>query len=166
MRLAAARIWAGMAETQGTVQAIYIAATHGELPHEIEVAVAHAGRGIEGDRNFDETDPDSCQITLIEAEPFQDLEAKHGFSITPLESRRQVLVRGIDLGDLIGRQFAVGDVECQGEERCEPCSHLAKMTGTQGVLRGLLHTGLRASIVKGGTIRAGDKVRLLARVVS
>ena len=150
-----------MAEAQGTVQAIYIAASHGELPHEVEVAVAHAGRGIEGDRNFDETDPESCQITLIEAEPFEDLQAKHGFSITPLESRRQVLVRGIDLGQLIGRRFVVGDVEAEGEERCEPCSHLVKMTGAQGVLRGLLHTGLRASIVKGGTIQAGDTVRLL-----
>lgn len=150
-----------MSEVQGTVQAIYIAAAHGELPHEVDVAVAHAGRGIEGDRNFDETDPESCQITLIEGETFEDLQAKHGFSITPLESRRQVLVRGFDLGQLIGRRFAVGEVECEGEERCEPCSHLVKMTGAQGVLRGLLHSGLRASIVKGGTIQAGDKVRLL-----
>lgn len=157
---AAARILGEMSEAQGTVQAIYIAAAHGELPHEVELAVAHAGRGIEGDRNFDETDSDSCQITLIEAETFDDLQAKHGFSITPLESRRQVLVRGIDLGELIGRRFAVGDVECEAEERCEPCSHLVKMTGAQGVLRGLLHTGLRASIVKSGTIKAGDQVRL------
>lgn len=153
-----------MAEAQGMVQAIYIAGTHGELPHEVDVAVAHAGRGIEGDRNFDETDPEACHITLIESEPFEDLESKHSFTITPLESRRQVLVRGIDLGDLIGRRFAIGDAECEGEERCEPCSHLVQMTGEKGVLRGLLHTGLRASIVKGGSIRAGDTVRLLSRV--
>lgn len=149
-----------MGEAQGTVVAVYIAGRHGELPHEVEQAVAHAGRGLEGDRNFDDSDPDSCNITLIEAEPFDDLQEKHGFAITPLESRRQVLVRGIDLGDFIGKRFAVGDVECEGEERCEPCNHLAKMVGTQGVLRGLLHTGLRASIVKGGTIQAGDAVRL------
>lgn len=149
-----------MNEAQGKVEAIYIAAKHGELPHEIDVAVAHAGRGIEGDRNFDDSDPDSCNITLIEAEAFDDLLARHGFAITPLESRRQVVVRGLDLGQLIGRRFQVGDVECEGEERCEPCSHLAKMVDTQGVLRGLLHTGLRASIVKSGTIRAGDAVRL------
>jgi len=36
------------------------------------------------------------------------------------------------------------------------------MVGTQGVLRGLLHTGLRAVVVKSGTIRAGDPVRLSA----
>ena len=151
-----------MSAAQGKVEAIYIAASHGELPHEIDVAVAQAGRGIEGDRNFDDTDPDSCNITLIEAEAFDDLRARHGFEITPLESRRQVLVRGVNLGDFVGRRFQVGEVECDGEERCEPCNHLAKMVGTQDVLRGLLHTGLRAVIVKGGTIRAGDPVQLSA----
>ncbi len=147
-----------MNRAQGRVEAIYVAAVHGELPHEIDVAVAHAGRGIEGDRNFD--DMDSCHITLIEAEAFDGLQARHGFAITPLESRRQVLVRGIDLGELIGRRFQVGDVECEGEERCEPCNDLARMVQTQAVLRGLLHTGLRARIVKSGSIRPGDTVRL------
>ena len=155
-----------MSGAQGTVEAVYIAARHGELPHEVDVATAHAGRGLQGDRNFDDTDPDSCNITLIEAEAFDDLQAHHGFEITPLESRRQVLVRGVDLKDFIGRRFQVGNVECEGEERCEPCNHLAKMVGTQGVLRGLLHTGLRASIVKGGTIRAGDAVRLVPAAVT
>ena len=153
-----------MTQAQGTVEAIYIASQHGELPHEVDLAVAHAGRGIAGDRNYDDSDPDSCNITLIEAEAFDDLESRHGFAITPLQSRRQVLVRGADLGELIGRRFLVGDVECQGEERCEPCSHLVQMVGTQGVLRGLLHTGLRASIVKSGTIRLGDRVRLAEAV--
>jgi MOSC domain-containing protein YiiM len=153
-----------MAAAQGTVEAIYIASRHGELPHEIDVAIAHAGRGLEGDRNFDDSDQDSCNITLIEAEAFDGLNARHGFEITPLESRRQVLVRGVDLGDFVGRRFVVGDVECEGEERCEPCSHLVQMVGTQGVLRGLLHTGLRASIVKSGTIRPGDAVRLTLTV--
>ena len=151
-----------MNAAQGKVEAIYIATEHGELPHEIEVAVAQAGRGIEGDRNFDDNAEDSCNITLIEAEAFDDLNARHGFEITPLESRRQVLVRGVNLGEFVGRRFVVGDVECEGEERCEPCNHLAKMVGTQGVLKGLLHTGLRASIVKSGTIRAGDPVALSA----
>ena len=151
-----------MSAAQGKVEAIYIAARHGVLPHAVDAAVAQAGRGIEGDRNFDDTDPDSCNITLIEAEAFDDLKARHGFEITPLESRRQVLVTGVNIGEFVGRRFQVGDVECEGEERCEPCNHLAKMVGTQDVLRGLLHTGLRAVIVKGGTIRAGDAAGLSA----
>src|SRR5260370_40602593 len=97
-----------MSAAQGKVEAIYIAAKHGELPREVDVAIAQASRGIEGDRNFDDTDPDSCNITLIEAEAFDDLKARHGFEITPLESRRQVLVRGGDLGALVGRRLRSG----------------------------------------------------------
>ncbi|MBO0686577.1 MAG: MOSC domain-containing protein, partial [Candidatus Dormibacteraeota bacterium] len=55
----------------------------------------------------------------------------------------------------------VGEVVCEGEERCEPCSHLARLTD-RAVLRGLLHTGLRASILESGTIRIGDPVQLLS----
>lgn len=71
-----------------------------------------------------------------------------------------MLVRGVDLVGFIGRRFQVGEVECEGEVRCEPCNHLARLIETQSVLKGLLHTGLRARIVKGGTIRPGDMVRV------
>jgi hypothetical protein len=143
-----------MSDRSGLVEAIYLAEIHGAMPHEVEVATAYAGRGLEGDRNFDDDDPDSCNITLIEAEAFDS------FDLAPAQSRRQVLVRGVNLGDFIGRRFGIGDVECEGEERCEPCNHLAGLVGSQAVLKGLLHTGLRASILTDGTIRKGDTVRI------
>jgi len=144
----------------GRVEAIYLAAVHGEPPHSVESAVGHAGKGLEGDRNFGDDDPDSCNITLIEAERLESQAAEHGLDLDPGLARRQVLVRGVDLGDFVGGRFQVGELECEGEERCEPCNHLAKLVGTQVVLKGLLHSGLRASIVKGGTVRVGDEVRL------
>lgn len=142
----------------GTVEAIYLARTHGALPVAVPAAVAHAGRGLEGDRNFDEEDPESCEITLVEAEAFDRLHSEFELDLAPAESRRQVLVRGVNLADFIGQRFRVGEIVCLGEERCEPCNHLAGLVGTPTVLRGLLHTGLRASIVRGGTIRPGDAV--------
>ena len=151
-----------MDKRTGRVEAIYLAAEHGELPRPVEHAVGHADKGFVGDRNFG--DPDSCNITLIEAEAFEHQLETQGLDLDPAASRRQVLVRGIDLGELIGQRFQVGALECEGEERCEPCNHLAGMVGTQAVLKGLLHTGLRARIVTGGTIRAGDAVRLIRPV--
>ena len=143
----------------GRIEAIYIAAAHGEQPHAVASAVARAGLGLEGDRHFGDPDPGS-NITLIEAEAFDRQRAEQGLDLDPANSRRQVLVRGIDLGDLIGRRFLVGELECKGEERCEPCSHLASLVGTPVVLKGLLHSGLRAQILSGGTIRVGDEVKL------
>ncbi len=151
-----------MAGAIGRVEAIYVAAVHGEPPHSVESAVGHAGKGLEGDRNFGEDDPDSCNITLIEAERLESQAAEHGLDLDPGLARRQVLVRGVDLGDFVGRRFQVGELECEGEERCEPCNHLATLVGTQVVLKGLLHSGLRGRILRGGTIRIGDEVQLSA----
>jgi MOSC domain-containing protein YiiM len=151
-----------MERKPGTVEAIYLAAVHGEAPHSVEAAVGHAGKGLEGDRNFGDADPDSCNITLIEAERLESQAAEHGLDLDPGLARRQVLVRGVDLGDFVGRRFQVGELECEGEERCEPCNHLAKLVGTQVVLKGLLHSGLRARILRSGTIRIGDEVQLSA----
>ncbi len=149
-----------MSEQRGRVEGIFLADTHGSRPRAVAIAAAHAGRGLEGDRHFD--DGDSCHISLIEAEAIDNMRAEHGIDLPPGDARRQLVVRGVDLGDFIGRRFLVGDVECEGEERCEPCNHLAGLVQTPVVLRGLLHSGLRASIIRGGTIRTGDTLQLAA----
>jgi MOSC domain-containing protein YiiM len=147
-----------MGAQTGSVEAIFLARSPGVLPHEVSAAAAHAGRGLAGDRYYN--DPEACDITLVEMEALDELKAEHGIALRPGESRRQVHVRRVNLADFIGRRFRVGEVECEGEEHCEPCQHLVGLLGTQKVLKGLLHTGLRARIVKGGTIRTGDPVEL------
>lgn len=149
-----------MADQTGVVEAIFLAVAHGAPPGAVREATGIPGRGLEGDRQFD--DPDAGDITLIEQEAIERLKAEHGVELAPGASRRQLHVRGLDLADFVGRRFRVGELECVGEERCEPCNHLAGLVGTQLVLRGLAHTGLRAGIVKGGTVRAGDPVELMA----
>ena len=151
-----------MGEQRGAVERIFLADAHGSQPRPVAVALAHAGRGLEDDRHFD--DGDSCHLSLIEAEAIENMRAEHGLDLPSGDARRQLVVRGVDLGDLIGRRFLVGDVECEGEERCEPCNHLAGLVETPIVLRGLLHSGLRARILRGGTIRVGDTVQPSARV--
>ena len=61
----------------GRVEAIYISAEHGELPHAVESVRAIAGKGLEGNRYFDEGRPES-ELTLIEAEALERLAAEHG----------------------------------------------------------------------------------------
>lgn len=148
----------------GRIEAIYIAAAHGEQPYLVQSVVGVAGMGLEGDRNFG--DADSCNITFIEAERFESQRDEYGLDLNPGDSRRQVIVRGADLGRLIGHRFTAGELECEGEERCEPCNHLVQMVGSQVVLKGLLHSGLRARILSGGTIRVGDQVRLSSEILT
>ncbi|MCM2250606.1 MAG: MOSC domain-containing protein, partial [Geothrix sp.] len=68
--------------------------------------------------------------------------------------------RGVALNHLVGREFTVGPARFLGHELCEPCKHLAGLTGRPEILPGLIHRGgLRAEILQGGLIRPGDELR-------
>ena len=142
----------------GRVEGIYVAAEHGELPEPVDSVRAHAGRGLEGNRYFfDEAAPGTA-LTLIAAEAVEAMEREHGISIEPRESRRNVVTRGIDVNELVGNRFRVGDVQCRGVELCEPCTTLESMT-KPGVIKGLVHRGgLNADILSDGEISIGDAV--------
>lgn len=136
----------------GVVERIHVSPEKHELPKAVETVEVTA-EGVRGDRYFG-----ARNLTLIEAEALEGLLEDTGIELSAAESRRQVLTRGVRLNDLVGRRFSVGEVECVGEEWCEPCSHLQAMT-QPGVLRGLVHrAGLRADIVSGGRIAVGDRV--------
>jgi MOSC domain-containing protein YiiM len=153
---------------RGKVEAIYIAAEAEAPTAPLAVAHTQAGKGIEGDRYFDDDgtysdDPRSegRDITFVEAEAVEGLARDTGIELGPGEARRNVVTRGVALNDLVGRRFAVGETECVGRELCDPCNHLEKLT-QPGVLKGLVNRGgLRADIKRGGTIRPGDELREL-----
>jgi MOSC domain-containing protein YiiM len=142
---------------EGSVEAIFISGERGELPQPIESVVAVAGKGLVGNRYFDTGYPGK-ELTLIEAEALEALEAEHGIRLDAAASRRNVLTRGVRLNDLVGQRFRVGELECRGIELCEPCVTLEAMT-EPGVIKGLVHRGgLNAEIVVGGELRPGDAV--------
>jgi len=115
---------------------------------------AVAGKGLVGDRHFTDNPGPGNALTLIEAEVLEDV------GLTGAQSRRQVVVRGVRLGDLIGKRFRVGDVECLGVEICEPCRHLQELT-RPGIIKDMIHRGgINADILSGGTISVGDEVSL------
>ncbi len=129
-------------------------------------AEAVAGRGLRGDRyergegTFSNPEGRGYDLTLVEAEALERLAAE-GVELAPADARRNLVVRGIDLDGLIGKRFRVGEVECFGQRRCEPCAHLERLT-CPGVLRGLVHRGgLRADVLSGGELRVGDRVEAL-----
>jgi MOSC domain-containing protein YiiM len=114
---------------------------------------AVAGKGLVGDRHFTDNPGPGNALTLIEAEVLEDV------GLTGAESRRQVVVRGVRLNDLIGKRFMVGAVECLGVEICEPCRHLQSLT-RPGIIKDLIHRGgLNADILTGGTISVGDEIK-------
>ncbi len=110
-------------------------------------------RYARGEGTFSDPASSGHDLTLIAAEVLEELELK------PEQARRNVVTRGVNLDALIGRRFWIGEVECYGQRRCEPCAHLQRL-GPPGVLRALVHQGgLRADLLSSGSIRVGDWVK-------
>ena len=147
----------------GTVELIALA-EEAEGPMTVVQSVeAVAGRGLRGDRyerragTFSDPTGRGYDLTLVEAEALEELVAGC-VELAPADARRNLVVRGVELDGLIGERFRVGEVECFGQRRCEPCAHLERLT-RPGVLRGLVHRGgLRADVISDGKIRVGDTV--------
>jgi MOSC domain-containing protein YiiM len=130
----------------------------------VEEVEAVAGRGLAGDRHLKRAGSYTTklgagrEVTLIELESLDALAREQGIVLAPLESRRNLVTRGVRLNDLVGLEFLVGRIVLRGVRLCEPCEHLSKLTG-RPLVRGLGgRGGLRAAIVEGGPIRVGDRV--------
>jgi MOSC domain-containing protein YiiM len=144
----------------GRVEGIFITDTKRLLPEPVERVDAVAGTGLRGNRYFyaDGDAPAGRAITLIAAEALEEFESETGIPLSAAESRRNVLVRGIDVNALVGKRFRIGDVECQGVQLCEPCTTLQSLT-RPGVLQGMVHrAGLNADLLATGEIAVGDTV--------
>ena len=150
---------------QGRVESIHIAAAAKSPMVEVPEVLAVPGVGLEGDRyamkqgTFFKPEPD-FELTLIEAEAVETAQREHGLKLTPGESRRNLVTRGVALNPLVGKEFQIGSIRARGIRLCEPCSHLQALTG-QPVMKTLPHrAGLRAQILTEGWIRTGDVVSI------
>lgn len=142
---------------QGSVEAIFISAKRGELPHRVEAVRAMAGKGLEGNRYFDTGRPEQ-ELTLVEAEQLERVAAEDGLDIDAAATGRNILTRGVDLNALVGKRFRVGAIECRGIELCEPCTTMEART-VPGAIKALTHrAGLNAEILVDGELRPGDEI--------
>jgi MOSC domain-containing protein YiiM len=148
---------------KGSVESIHLAPSAGAAMRALEEVRLVAGRGIAGDRYHDgagefspaEPEPDH-ELTLIELEEVERFNREAGLTLEAGQLRRNVVTRGARLNDLVGVEFYLGEARLRGIRLCEPCRYLAEHVHPE-VLRGLVHrAGLRAAILRGGTLRVGD----------
>ena len=149
----------------GVVEEIVIAPVATAPVVSVPSVEALPGVGLRGDRyevdagTFRSFRPGTA-LTLVSADVLDDLNAERS---SPVDHRRNLVVRGMDLNALVGRRFTVGGVLCAGSRLCEPCVHLEKLNDRSGILRPMVHRGgLRADVLEAGTIRVGDEVVPLA----
>ena len=148
----------------GKVLSIHIASTGSAPMKSVKEVRALVGQGLDGDRyalklgTYSNQPGSGRDVTLIESEAIEALKRDYNVTLGAGESRRNIVTQGISLNHLVGKEFRVGEVVLRGTRLCEPCAHMEKLT-VKGALRGLIHRGgLRAEIVKGGTICVGDLI--------
>ena len=121
-----------------------------------------ANKGVVGDRHFDEYNDPYNQLTLIESENIDYYNTKYGLDIPYKDFRRNVVTKGIQLNDLIGKKIKIGNVEVEGIDLCRPCRHLTEVLNQSNILKEFLRRGgLRCQILNSSTINIGDEIKVI-----
>ena len=144
-----------------SVKLICISPVAGGETIAIDAVTTIAGRGIEGDRYCAlDTEP-SRQITLIECEVIDQFNQETASEFSYEMFRRNLVTEGVQLNNLVGETFYVGEVWFRGHELCEPCRYLQERLKATDLVKRLTHKGgLCCEILTSGTIRSGDNLRI------
>jgi MOSC domain-containing protein YiiM len=149
---------------RGTLVAIFTAPASGEPMSSLDRIEATVDVGLADDRyatnvaRHDRGYTKIRHVTLLEEETVAALARDHELDVAPILLRRNLLTRGVPLAHLIGRRFRIGAVVLEGTELSEPCQYIADLIG-KPVLKPLVHrAGIRAAIVEGGELHAGDEI--------
>lgn len=144
----------------GEVIGIVIRAERVAMPSSLSSVKASIEGGLEGD-HFSSKKNKKRQITLIQGEHLDGVASILGMdSIDPRLTRRNLVVKGINLLSLRDRKFRLGNVVLQGTGYCHPCSRMEENLGEGGynAMRG--HGGITATVIEEGEITIGDLVSL------
>jgi len=139
----------------GRFENLFIRPFRMEAVKVMDTVTALTDVGLEGDHY--QNHGGSRQVTLIQAEHLAVLASLLGLdNIAPEFTRRNIVVRNINLLSLKGKQFQVGQALLEYSGECHPCSRMEKNLGpgAYNAMRG--HGGITAKVVRGGNIKVGD----------
>jgi MOSC domain-containing protein YiiM len=141
----------------GEVVSIHLVRQRHGAAEALQHAVVRTNYGLEGDwrsrRNR------GGQLTLIEADALDEVGRLVGSPIPAGASRRQLVVRGVKLNELIGQRIRIGAVRLFVETPCDPCSRMEETigAGAREALEG--RGGVRCFVLAGGELHVGDFIR-------
>tara|TARA_Y100000768_G_scaffold377474_1_gene350724 strand:- start:344 stop:787 length:444 start_codon:yes stop_codon:yes gene_type:complete len=138
-----------------------IASNNNQAINEVSSIDVLANKGIKGDRHFKEFNNPYNQLSLIESENIDYYNIKYGLNIPYVNFRRNVVTKGIQLNNLVGKKFLIGNVQLEGIDLCRPCRHLTELLNQDNILKEFLRRGgLRCQILTSSNIKIGDKIIL------
>ena len=140
---------------------IGIANKNNQLIQEVNSIKVLANQGIVGDRHFKEFNDPYNQLSLIESENIDNYNIKYGLKIPYIDFRRNIITKGIQLNNLVGKKFKIGKVELEGIDLCRPCRHLCEILNQDNIIKEFLRSGgLRCQILSSSLIEVGNKIKV------
>ena len=125
-----------------------------------------ANKGILGDRHFKDFNDPYCQLSLIESENIDYYNLKYGLDIPYINFRRNIVTKGIQLNELVGKKLKIGKVNLEGIDLCRRCRHLTEMLSQDNILKEFLRRGgLRCQILSSSSINIGDDIQILDWII-
>tara|TARA_B100001113_G_scaffold189227_1_gene155049 strand:+ start:45 stop:494 length:450 start_codon:yes stop_codon:yes gene_type:complete len=141
---------------------IGITANNNQPIKEVNSIEVIAKKGIVGDRHFHEFNDPYNQLSLIESENIDEYNVRFNLNISYIDFRRNIVTKGIQLNDLIGKKLSVGNVKLEVIDLCRPCRHLTEMLDQKNVLKEFLRKGgIRCQILSSSKINVGDKIEII-----
>ena len=139
-----------------------ITETNNKEIKEVNFIEVLANKGVVGDRHFSDFNDPYCQLSLIESENIDYYNLKYDLNIPYLNFRRNIITKGIELNDLVGKKLKIGKVDVEGIDLCRPCRHLTEMLNQENILKEFLRRGgLRCQILSSSQIRVGDEIKII-----
>ena len=122
-----------------------------------------ANKGILDDRYFlDNINDQDVQITLIESENIDYYNKISETNIPYIDFRRNIITKNIELNNLVGKNFNIGNVKLFGHRLCDPCKYLQDMIGDQKLVKKLINRGgLRCEALSSGKISLNDPIEII-----
>jgi molybdopterin synthase catalytic subunit len=132
--------------------------SHGiESVREIECV---AGMGLKGDRYFGYKENFKGQVTFFAAEAVDAVRTHFNRpDLSSGEFRRNLIVRGVDLSEWVGKRFRFQGIDFEGSEECRPCYWMDEVAGSgaEEFLKADFRGGLRARILSDGKLTAASR---------
>ncbi|MEM7709371.1 MAG: MOSC domain-containing protein [Pseudomonadota bacterium] len=100
-------------------------------------------------------------VTLIQAEHIPVISDLCGGDATPERLRRNVVVAGINLATLRGREVLVGTARLRLTGPCAPCSRMEEALGAGGYQAVRHHGGWCAEVLSAGDVALDDAVAVV-----
>tara|TARA_B100000963_G_C22196927_1_gene481350 strand:- start:76 stop:522 length:447 start_codon:yes stop_codon:yes gene_type:complete len=145
----------------GKIEAINITNMSEENTFYVNQAILEKGKGIANDRYYNNFKEKKEQVTLINLEEINNFNNQIKQNIDAKNFRRNIIVSGINLNELINKKIKINEVILKIHEICQPCKYLQNKLKIPTLVKMLVNkSGVRAEILTSGKISVGDIINI------